>query len=156
MPAGDITHPVPDLTGYITEGQVVLSAEVEARGIYPPVDVLSSLSRLMRSGAGRGRTREDHLDVAAQVIAAMARARQAAELAELVGAAALTETDRSYLSFRTLVEQDLLNQGPEELRSLDDTLGRAWAALAALPPQELTMLSTEFLARYLPDITGQQ
>jgi len=94
--------------------------------------------------------------VAAQVIAAMARAQQCAELAELVGAAALTETDRSYLSFRILVERELLNQGSEELRSLDDTLGRAWAALAVLPPQELTMLSTEFLARYLPDITGQQ
>jgi V/A-type H+-transporting ATPase subunit B len=154
MPAGDITHPVPDLTGYITEGQIVLSAEVEARGIYPPVDVLSSLSRLMRSGAGLGRTREDHLDVAAQVISAMARARQAAELAELVGAAALTETDRSYITYRTLVEQQLLNQGPAELRSLDDTLARAWSTLAVLPTQELTMLSTQFLDRYLPDTTA--
>jgi len=156
MPAGDITHPVPDLTGYITEGQVVLSAEIEARGIYPPVDVLSSLSRLMRSGAGKDRTREDHLDVAAQVVAAMAHARQAAELAELVGAAALSETDRSYITYRTLVEQKLLNQGRGELRSLEDTLGRAWAALAALPQQELIMLSTEFLDRYLPGRTGQQ
>jgi V/A-type H+-transporting ATPase subunit B len=156
MPAGDITHPVPDLTGYITEGQVVLSAEIEARGIYPPVDVLSSLSRLMRSGAGLGRTREDHPDVAAQVIAAMARARQAAELAELVGAAALTETDRSYLTYRTLVEQELLNQGSAEFRSLDDTLGRAWATLAALPTQELTMLSRDFLDRYLPDTGGKE
>ena len=155
MPAGDITHPVPDLTGYITEGQVVLSAEVEARGIYPPVDILSSLSRLMRSGAGKGRTREDHLDVAAQVIAAMARARQAAELAELVGAAALSDTDRSYITYRTLIEQELLNQGPDELRSLEDTLGRAWATLAVLPPQELTMLSREFLDRYLSDAKGQ-
>jgi len=156
MPAGDITHPVPDLTGYITEGQVVLSAEIEARGIYPPVDVLSSLSRMMRSGAGKGRTREDHLDVAAQVVAAMARARQAAELAELVGAAALSETDRSFITYRTLVEQELLNQGTGELRSLADTLGRAWATLAVLPPQELTMLSREFLDRYLPGRTGQR
>lgn len=150
MPAGDITHPVPDLTGYITEGQIVLAPEIDARGIYPPVDVLSSLSRLMRSGAGQGRTREDHLDVAAQVLAAMARARQAAELAELVGAAALSETDRSYIRYRTLVENGLFNQGRDEIRSLDDTLGRAWAALGALPEQELTMLSTAFLERYLP------
>jgi len=150
MPAGDITHPVPDLTGYITEGQIVLSPEVAARGIYPPVDALSSLSRLMRSGAGAGRTREDHLDVAAQVLAALARARQAAELAELVGAGALSETDRSYIAYRGQVESGLLNQGHDELRTMEETLGRSWSALAALPRQELTMLSTEFLDRYLP------
>ncbi|WP_298585183.1 V-type ATP synthase subunit B [uncultured Kocuria sp.] len=150
MPGGDITHPVADLTGYITEGQIVLAPDVLARGIYPPVDVLSSLSRLMRSGAGKGRTREDHLDVAAQMIAAMARARQAAELAELVGVAALSETDRSYIAYRTHLERDFLNQGPEEFRSLEETLDRAWAALAALPPAELTMVSTTFLDRYLP------
>ena len=150
MPAGDITHPVPDLTGYITEGQIVLSPEVDARGVYPPVDVLSSLSRLMRSGAGPGRTREDHLDVAAQVMAALARARQAAELAELVGSAALSETDRSYLAYRDVVEHGLFDQGADESRSLEDTLGRAWAALAELPARELTMLPTAFLARFIP------
>ena len=91
MPAGDITHPVPDLTGYITEGQIVLSAEVYARNVYPPVDPLSSLSRLMRRGAGKNRTREDHLDLAAQLIAALSRARQVRELVELVGSAALGE-----------------------------------------------------------------
>ncbi|ALO68549.1 ATP synthase subunit B [Arthrobacter alpinus] len=150
MPAGDITHPVPDLTGYITEGQVVLAPDVAARGIYPPVDVLSSLSRLMRSGAGNGRTREDHLDVAAQVMAALARARAAGELAELVGEAALSSTDRSYIAYRTLVEGGLFNQGSDESRTLDDTLGRAWAALAALPEPELTMVPTAFLEKYLP------
>ena len=151
MPAGDITHPVPDLTGYITEGQIVLSTDVDARGVYPPVEVLSSLSRLMRNGTGTNRTREDHLDVAAQVIAALARARQAAELGELVGTAALSETDRSYIAFRRRVETELFNQGRSELRSMDDTLGRAWAALAELPRAELTALSTEFLDRYLPE-----
>ncbi len=150
MPGGDITHPVPDLTGYITEGQVVLSAEVDARGVYPPVDVLSSLSRLMRSGAGAGRTREDHLDVAAQVLSAMARARQAAELAELVGTDSLSETDRRYVAYRSRLEQDLLSQGTSEFRSLDETLGRAWAALGTLPRRELTMVSTDLLDRYLP------
>jgi V/A-type H+-transporting ATPase subunit B len=154
MPAGDITHPVPDLTGYITEGQIVLSADVDARGVYPPVDVLASLSRLMRKGTGVGRTREDHLDVAAQVIAALARARQAAELSELVGMAALSETDRSYIAFRREIETDLFNQGRFERRSLDDTLNRAWAALSLLPRAELTALSTEFLGRYLPHNEG--
>lgn len=156
MPAGDITHPVPDLTGYITEGQIVLSPEVEARGIYPPVDVLSSLSRLMRNGVGRDKTREDHVDVAAQVLAAMARARQAAEIAELVGAAALSETDRSYIAYRDLVERELFDQRDDEARSFEDTLGRAWRALATLPVQELTMLSTEFLDKYLPKERGNR
>ncbi|CAN5291074.1 ATP synthase subunit B [soil metagenome] len=150
MPAGDITHPVPDLTGYITEGQIVLSAEVQARGIYPPVDVLSSLSRLMRSGAGKGRTREDHLDVAAQVLSAIARARQSVELAELIGAGALSATDQRYIEYQSRVEQEMFNQGDTESRSFDDTIGRAWHALAALPRQELTMLPTAFLDRYLP------
>jgi V/A-type H+-transporting ATPase subunit B len=150
MPAGDITHPVPDLTGYITEGQIVLSPELEARGIYPPVDVLSSLSRLMRSGAGPGRTREDHLDVAAQVLSAMARARQAVELSELVGADSLSETDRRYVAFRDYLEQEVLSQSTGESRSLEDTLQRAWSALSTLPRRELTMVPNELLDRYLP------
>ncbi len=152
MPGGDITHPVPDLTGYITEGQIVLTAEVAARGIYPPIDVLSSLSRLMRAGAGPGRTREDHRDVAAQLLAALARSRQAAELSELVGELALGETDREFIRFREVVEHQLFDQGRTENRSLDDTLDGAWRALAALPRRELTMLSTELLDRYLPTI----
>ncbi len=150
MPAGDITHPVPDLTGYITEGQVVLSPEVEARGIYPPVDVLSSLSRLMRNGVGPDKTREDHADVAAQVLAAMARAHQAAELAELVGQAALGETDRSYIAYQDHVEREFFNQHDDEARTFEDTLDRAWRALATLPAQELTMLPTTLLDKYLP------
>ncbi|MGW9403647.1 V-type ATP synthase subunit B [Arthrobacter sp. NPDC055585] len=154
MPSGDMTHPVPDLTGYITEGQIVLSPEISARDIYPPVDVLSSLSRLMRSGAGKGRTREDHLDVAAQVLAAMARARQASELAELVGQEALGEADRAYIEFRAVVEQKLLNQGVDEYRSLEATLGLAWEALGVLPRRELSMLSPELLDKYLPGPIG--
>ncbi|MGC9669784.1 V-type ATP synthase subunit B [Planosporangium sp. 12N6] len=149
MPAGDITHPVPDLTGYITEGQVVLSPEVFARGTYPPVDPLSSLSRLMRKGAGPGRTRPDHLDVAAQLIAALARARQASELAELVGAGALGDTDRRYLSFAEAFERDFLAQRPDENRTIDDSLDRAWRALSVLPRRELTMLSAALLDAHL-------
>ena len=145
MPAGDITHPVPDLTGYITEGQVVLSPEVHARGVYPPVDPLASLSRLMRSGAGPGRTREDHLDVAAQLLAALARARQVGELAEIVGAAALNATDQCYLDFATALERRLVDQQRTETRTLDDTLDRCWEVATVLPVRELTMLPSRLL-----------
>jgi V/A-type H+-transporting ATPase subunit B len=146
MPAGDITHPVPDLTGYITEGQIVLAAEVHARGIYPPVDPLASLSRLMRSGAGPGRTRDDHLEIAAQLLAALARARQIRELAEIVGAAALNATDQLYLHFATDFEQRLMNQQPGEARDLDETLDRCWDVATVLPDRELTMLSARLLS----------
>lgn len=140
MPAGDITHPVPDLTGYITEGQIVLSAQAWAAGRYPPVDPLSSLSRLMRTGAGPGRTREDHLDVAAQSLAALAHARQVRELAELIGEAALPPTDRAYLTFADRFEEEALTQRMDERRGLDESLDRCLRALRALPEQELTML----------------
>jgi V/A-type H+-transporting ATPase subunit B len=145
MPAGDITHPVPDLTGYITEGQVVLSAEVHARGVYPPVDSLASLSRLMRNGAGPGRTREDHLDLAAQLLAALARARQVRELAEVVGDSALSSTDRLYLTFATAFERGLLHQQRHEHRDLGDTLDRCWDVANVLPRRELTMLPRRLL-----------
>ena len=150
MPAGDITHPVPDLTGYITEGQVVLSPDINSRGVYPPVDVLSSLSRLMRHGAGPDRTRDDHLDVAAQTLAALAAARRAAELAELVGTTALGDLDRRYLGLQAAFERELMNQGRAENRDLGETLGRAWQVLAALPRRELTMLPARFLDAYYP------
>jgi len=151
MPAGDITHPVPDLTGYITEGQVVLSADLHARGVYPPVDALSSLSRLMRHGAGPGRTRDDHLDEAAQILAALARARRARELAELAGELALSPADRRYLEFEQAFEHVLVDQGRAENRGLDQTLDRGWRALRLLPRQELVMLSTaELDAHYAP------
>ena len=149
MPAGDITHPVPDLTGYITEGQVVLSAEAHAHGVYPPMDPLASLSRLMRKGAGPGRTREDHLDLAAQVLAALARARQVRELAELLGADALSDSDQQYLAFEDTLEDRLLDQGVTESRSLDDTLDRAWEALAELPRRELSALDPQMIAAHL-------
>jgi V/A-type H+-transporting ATPase subunit B len=150
MPGGDITHPVPDLTGYITEGQIVLSPELHASGVYPPVDALSSLSRLMRHGAGPGRTRGDHLDVAAQSLAALAAARRAAELAELVGTAALSRADRLYQDFDVAFASHVISQGRAENRDLDDTLGRAWQALRVLPRRELTMLSAEALDAYYP------
>jgi V/A-type H+-transporting ATPase subunit B len=146
---------VPDLTGYITEGQIVLSPELHAAGVYPPVEPLSSLSRLMRKGAGPGRTREDHLDVAAQTMASMSRARQARELADLVGAEALSATDQAYLDFATGVEEHLIDQRRDEARTLDDSLDRAWGALSILPRRELTMLPSALVAsRYDPTRGG--
>ena len=151
MPAGDITHPIPDVTGYITEGQIVLSPELHARGVYPPFDPLSSLSRLMHSGAGPGLTRDDHLEISAQLYALVARARQVTDLAEVVGADALSDADRRVLPFLEHFHADLIDQGADEARSLDDTLDRAWRVASTLPPAELSMVSPALLdARYHP------
>ena len=149
MPAGDITHPVPDLTGYITEGQLVLSAEMQGSGVYPPFEALSSLSRLMRNGAGEGRTRADHLPVSAQAFAALARAREVRELEEMVGSEALSETDKSYLRFATALEQTFINQRHDERRELDSTLERMWSALGRLPRRELSMLPVAMVDAHL-------
>ena len=151
MPAGDITHPVPDLTGYITEGQLVLSQELDVRGIYPPFDALASLSRLARLGAGPGRTRDDHLAIAAQLYALAAQARRTSELAEVVGADALSEGERRYLTFAEGFETGFLAQGREESRTLDETLDRAWRAASVLPRRELTMVGAELLATRYPE-----
>ena len=154
MPGGDITHPVPDLTGYITEGQIVLSPDLHARRIYPPVDALASLSRLMRHGAGPGRTRDDHLDVAAQSLAALAAAQRATELSELVGAAALNASDLRHQQFDKAFCTTVISQRRDENRSLEDTLSRAWQALAVLPRRDLTMLSAHALDAYYPTPAG--
>ncbi len=149
MPAGDITHPVPDLTGYITEGQLVLSAEMQGSGVYPPFEALSSLSRLMRNGAGTDRTRADHLPVSAQAFAALARAREVRELEEMVGSEALSETDKSYLRFATALEQTFINQRRDERRELDSTLDGIWSALGRLPRRELSMLPAAMIDAHL-------
>lgn len=145
MPGGDLTHPVPDLTGYITEGQLVLNAELVARGHYPPLDILQSLSRLMRLGVGKERTREDHLPVANQLYAALARARQARDLGELVGKDALSETDRRYIVCAETFEDRFLSQGADESRALDATLNLAWEVLSVLPRRELAMIPAEMV-----------
>ncbi|MFE9308985.1 V-type ATP synthase subunit B [Streptomyces sp. NPDC088353] len=150
MPAGDITHPVPDLTGYITEGQIVLSAEVQAVGTYPPVDPLASLSRLMRKGTGAGRTRADHPAVAAQLIAALARSRQVAELADLIGRSALSPADLCLLDLEDAFRNRFLVQGTDEERSLDDSLDRAWEVLLTLPRSQLGMLPADLLDSRTP------
>ena len=151
MPAGDITHPVPDVTGYITEGQLVLSAELYARGVSPPFDALASLSRLMHHGAGPDRTREDHLEIAAQLYGIAARARQAADLAEVVGEDALSSEDRQYLLARQAFEHDFVSQSLEASRSLVETLDRAWTVASMLPRSELSMISPEMVERYYRD-----
>jgi V/A-type H+/Na+-transporting ATPase subunit B len=145
MPAGDVTHPVPDLTGYITEGQIVLSEELHVRGIYPPFEPLASLSRLMRLGAGPGRTRDDHLAVAAQLYAALAQARRASDLAEIVGEDALSAAERRYLDFANAFNSRFLAQGRGELRDIDETLARAWGVLSLLPRRELAMIPADEL-----------
>jgi V/A-type H+-transporting ATPase subunit B len=141
MPAGDITHPVPDLTGYITEGQLVLDPELHAKGVYPPFDALGSLSRLMRLGAGPGRTRDDHLEIAAQLNALLARARQVGDLADVVGADALAPHERRCLDFAEAFRRDFLSQGKAEAHSLEETLERAWRAASLMPRRELSMVS---------------
>jgi len=146
MPAGDITHPVPDLTGYITEGQLVLAADLHARGVYPPLDLMGSLSRLMRRGAGGTLTREDHLELSDQLYSLMARALQAADLAEIVGADALPAADQRLLAFRTALEREFLSQGRQEARTLEATLDLGWRVASRLPAAELTMVSRQTLA----------
>lgn len=148
MPAGDITHPVPDVTGYITEGQLVLSAELYARGISPPFDPLASLSRLMHRGAGPGLTRDDHLEISAQLYGIAARARQAADLAEVVGEDALSPSDRDYLRARAAFETEFLSQPLDERRTLDDTLDRAWNVASLLARAELSMVSPHTLQQH--------
>jgi V/A-type H+-transporting ATPase subunit B len=148
MPANDITHPVPDLTGYITEGQIVLEPELHTAGVYPPVDILSSLSRMMRKGTGKGRTRADHPALAAQMIAGIARSRQSRDLSDLIGAAALTGTDRSYLDFAAAFASQFVNQGVTETRTLDETLRLAWSVVSILPRRELSMIPAADLDTY--------
>jgi V/A-type H+-transporting ATPase subunit B len=148
MPGQDITHPVPDLTGYITEGQIILSQELHVRGVYPPFDPLRSLSRLMRLGAGEGKTRPDHPELAAQLYALLARARRISDLAEVVGEDALTPDERLFLGFADVFEREFVDQRPDELRPLEQTLDLGWKVLSPLPRRELTMLSERNLDRY--------
>ncbi|MDJ0268985.1 MAG: V-type ATP synthase subunit B [Aigarchaeota archaeon] len=149
MPSDDITHPIPDLTGYITEGQIVLSRDLFRKGIYPPINVLMSLSRLMGPGIiAEKRTRADHGDVSNQLYAAYARAVQLRALAEIVGRSGLSEIDLRYLEFGDLFEQRFLRQGYDENRTLDQTLDIAWDILSALPESELTKIKAEHIQKH--------
>jgi V/A-type H+-transporting ATPase subunit B len=148
MPNDDITDPVPDLTGYITEGQIVLSRELMQRNIYPPMDVLPSLSRLMKDGIGPGKTRSDHPQIASQLYAAYAHVRDVRALASIIGAEELSELDRRYLEFGEAFERRFLTQGAYENRSLDETLEIAWDVVSVLPETELSRISAEALQKH--------
>jgi len=150
MPNDDITHPIPDLTGYITEGQIVLERDLEKKGVYPPINVLTSLSRLMKDGIGKGRTREDHADVASQLYAAYAQCNELRSLAAIIGEEGLSSRDRDYLKFGDQFEKNFINQGKEENRSIEQTLELAWDVLSVLPEDELTRIHSESLKKYFP------
>lgn len=150
MPDDDITHPIPDLTGYITEGQFVISRDLHRKGIYPPVDVLPSLSRLMKGGIGKGRTREDHANVSDQLYSAYAEGRDLRDLVAVVGEEALTSKDRKCLEFADRFEKEFVNQGRDEDRSIERTLEIGWDLLSILPERELKRISSDFIDKYHP------
>lgn len=148
MPDDDKTHPIPDLTGYITEGQIILSRDLERKGIYPPVDPLPSLSRLRDKAIGEGRTREDHAQVANQLFASYARGREVRELVVILGEAALSDTDKKYLEFAGEFEKHFIRQGEDEARSIEETLTVSWRLIRILPKEELKRIKPEMLEKY--------
>lgn len=148
MPEDDKTHPIPDLTGYITEGQIILSRELHRKGIVPPVDVLSSLSRLKDKGIGEGKTRTDHSNTMNQLFSAYARGKECKELMVILGEAALTDIDRLYAKFADAFESEYISQGSETDRSIEETLDIGWKLLSILPRSELKRISDEYLDKY--------
>ncbi len=150
MPEDDITHPIPDLTGYITEGQIILSRDLYKKGIEPPIDVLPSLSRLKDKGIGEGKTREDHADTMNQLFAAYATGKEARELAVILGDAALSEADKAFAAFADEFEKRYVSQGYTNNRQITDTLELGWELLKILPRTELKRIRDEYLEKYLP------
>ncbi|HHV60196.1 MAG TPA: V-type ATP synthase subunit B [Clostridiaceae bacterium] len=148
MPEDDKTHPIPDLTGYITEGQIILSRELYRKGIMPPIDVLPSLSRLKDKGIGKGKTREDHADTMNQLFAAYARGKEAKELAIILGEAALTDIDKLYSKFADNFEKEYVSQGYDEDRTIEKTLDIGWKLLSGLPKEELKRIRDEYIEKY--------
>jgi V/A-type H+-transporting ATPase subunit B len=148
MPNDDISHPIPDLTGYITEGQIVLSRDLEKKGIYPPVAILPSLSRLMKDGIGEGYTRADHADVSNQLFASYSAVADARSLASVIGEDELSPLDRKYLEFGNRFEREFIGQDRRENRSLDATLDLGWSMLRILPKEELSRVSSAVLDKY--------
>jgi len=148
MPDDDITHPIPDLTGYITEGQFVQSRDLNRRGIYPPIDVLPSLSRLMKNGIGLGKTREDHANVSDQSYAAYARGCELRDLVSVIGKESMSDIDNLYLDFADRFENEFVRQDDSENRSITETLEKAWELLSMLPKAELKRIKEEFIEKY--------
>ena len=151
MPGDDITHPIPDLTGYITEGQIIISRELHMKGIYPPVNVLPSLSRLMNAGIGKGHTREDHKAVSDQLYAAYAEGRDLRGLVAIVGREALSDRDKQFLEFADLFEEKFVKQSRDEDRTIERTLELGWELLATLPIGQLTRIDRKTIAKYHPE-----
>ncbi|OWK27382.1 MAG: V-type ATP synthase subunit B [Parcubacteria group bacterium GW2011_GWA2_38_13b] len=149
MPEDDKTHPIPDLTGYITEGQIILSRELYRQGIYPPIDVLPSLSRLRDKGIGEGKTREDHSGWANQLFASYARGKELRELAVILGESALSESDQKFVQFAKEFEDQFVRQGYDENRSIEETLAIGWKLLSILPREELKRIKDEHINKYL-------
>ena len=149
MPNDDISHPIPDLSGYITEGQIVLDRELYQRGIYPPVAGLPSLSRLMKDGIGKDMTREDHKDVSSQLFAAYAKVKQIRNLVSIIGEEELSDNDRCYLKFGERFEQEFLSQDEYENRSIDETLDTGWKVLKELPKEDLLRVKEEYIEKYM-------
>ncbi|HVP95243.1 MAG TPA: ATP synthase subunit B [Methanoregulaceae archaeon] len=150
MPGDDITHPIPDLTGYITEGQIVVSRDLHRKGIYPPINVLPSLSRLMNLGIGKGHTREDHKKVSDQMYAGYAEGNDLRGLVAIVGKDALSERDRMFLEFADIFEQRFVKQGYDEDRTITDTLNLGWDLLSTLPVEQLTRIDRDLINKYHP------
>lgn len=150
MPGGDITHPIPDLSGYITEGQLIFDRDLFLRGIYPPINPLPSLSRLMKDGIGPGRTREDHADVSNQLYMAYAEGVKARGLARIIGEVGLSERERKYLRFADEFERKFINQGVYENRPIEKTLEIAWDLLSMLPEGDLIRIREEYIEKYHP------
>lgn len=150
MPDDDITHPIPDLTGYITEGQIVLSRDLERKGVYPPIDVFLSLSRMMKEGIGAGKTRDDHNNVFMQLYAAYAEGCNLREISTIIGAEALGERDRVYLNIADRFEKEFISQGEVTKRMVEDTLDIGWALFSALPEEDLKLIGEELIKKYLP------
>ncbi len=148
MPEDDKTHPIPDLTGYITEGQIILSRDLYKKGIFPPVDVLPSLSRLKDKGIGKGKTREDHADTMNQLFAAYAKGKECKELSAILGEAALSQTDKLYAKFAEEFEKKYVGQGFEKDRTIEETLSVGWELLRILPASELKRIRREYLDKY--------
>jgi len=153
MPGDDITHPIPDLTGYITEGQIVVSRELHRKGIYPPINVLPSLSRLMNLGIGKGHTREDHKKVSDQMYAAYAEGNDLRGLVAIVGKDALSERDRMFLEFADIFEGRFVRQGYSEDRTIEDTLTIGWNLLSTLPVEQLVRIDRDLINKYHPKFT---
>ncbi len=153
MPNDDISHPIPDLTGYITEGQIVLDREMDSKGIYPPVAGLPSLSRLMKDGIGDGMTRDDHISLSSQLFAAYSKVKSIRNLAAIIGEEELSPLDKKYLEFGNKFEGEFLTQGEYEDRTIEQTLDIGWKCLAVLPKEELTRIKSEMIEKYFPKET---